>query len=104
MFLLFFLQFREALKFRTYTFPPSSLGNLIMSSLNHSGEEAVECPLCMEPLEMDDLSFFPCTCGYQASNPIHIIYLTLNSFFHFLYIPINNLFLLLCIDMSLLLA
>ena len=27
-----------------------------------SGEE---CPLCMEPLEMDDLNFFPCTCGYQ---------------------------------------
>ncbi|XP_046642953.1 uncharacterized protein LOC124328287 isoform X2 [Daphnia pulicaria] len=36
-----------------------------MSSLNHSGEESSECPLCMEPLEMDDLSFYPCTCGYQ---------------------------------------
>jgi hypothetical protein len=24
-----------------------------------------ECPLCMEPLEIDDLNFFPCTCGYQ---------------------------------------
>ncbi|XP_064601615.1 CCR4-NOT transcription complex subunit 4-like isoform X2 [Liolophura sinensis] len=29
------------------------------------GEEQVECPLCMEPLEMDDINFFPCTCGYQ---------------------------------------
>ncbi|CAH1787022.1 unnamed protein product [Owenia fusiformis] len=29
------------------------------------GEEQTECPLCMEPLEMDDINFFPCTCGYQ---------------------------------------
>lgn len=36
-----------------------------MSVLNQGGEEAVECPLCMEPLEVDDLNFFPCTCGYQ---------------------------------------
>lgn len=36
-----------------------------MSVLNQSGEDAVECPLCMEPLEVDDLNFFPCTCGYQ---------------------------------------
>jgi hypothetical protein len=34
--------------------------------LNQSGEEPVECPLCMEPLEVDDLTFFPCTCGYQV--------------------------------------
>lgn len=38
-----------------------------MSVLNQSGEEQVECPLCMEPLEVDDLNFFPCTCGYQVS-------------------------------------
>lgn len=25
----------------------------------------MECPLCMEPLEIDDVNFFPCTCGYQ---------------------------------------
>ena len=37
-----------------------------MSTLNTSGEESSECPLCMEPLEMDDLSFYPCTCGYQV--------------------------------------
>ncbi|KAK2725200.1 CCR4-NOT transcription complex subunit 4-like isoform X1 [Artemia franciscana] len=30
-----------------------------------SSEEAIECPLCLEPFEMDDLSFYPCTCGYQ---------------------------------------
>lgn len=28
-------------------------------------DEQVECPLCMEPLEIDDINFFPCTCGYQ---------------------------------------
>lgn len=39
-----------------------------MSTLNQSGEESSECPLCMEPLEMDDLSFYPCTCGYQVSH------------------------------------
>uniref|UniRef100_A0A8C1U7N7 CCR4-NOT transcription complex subunit 4 n=1 Tax=Cyprinus carpio TaxID=7962 RepID=A0A8C1U7N7_CYPCA len=28
-------------------------------------EDPMECPLCMEPLEIDDVNFFPCTCGYQ---------------------------------------
>ncbi|GFY49689.1 CCR4-NOT transcription complex subunit 4 [Trichonephila inaurata madagascariensis] len=28
-------------------------------------EQNLECPLCMEPFEMDDFNFFPCTCGYQ---------------------------------------
>ena len=32
---------------------------------NNSGDEMPECPLCMEPFDVDDLSFFPCTCGYQ---------------------------------------
>uniref|UniRef100_A0AAY5KTH5 CCR4-NOT transcription complex subunit 4 n=1 Tax=Esox lucius TaxID=8010 RepID=A0AAY5KTH5_ESOLU len=27
--------------------------------------DPMECPLCMEPLEIDDVNFFPCTCGYQ---------------------------------------
>ncbi|XP_037957103.1 putative mediator of RNA polymerase II transcription subunit 26 isoform X2 [Teleopsis dalmanni] len=36
-----------------------------MSALNHSTEDVAECPLCMEPLEVDDLNFYPCTCGYQ---------------------------------------
>uniref|UniRef100_A0A8C9QZA0 CCR4-NOT transcription complex subunit 4 n=1 Tax=Scleropages formosus TaxID=113540 RepID=A0A8C9QZA0_SCLFO len=28
-------------------------------------DDTMECPLCMEPLEIDDINFFPCTCGYQ---------------------------------------
>ncbi|XP_030004457.1 CCR4-NOT transcription complex subunit 4 isoform X2 [Sphaeramia orbicularis] len=28
-------------------------------------DDTMECPLCMEPLEIDDVNFFPCTCGYQ---------------------------------------
>uniref|UniRef100_A0A8C4EEG2 CCR4-NOT transcription complex subunit 4 n=1 Tax=Dicentrarchus labrax TaxID=13489 RepID=A0A8C4EEG2_DICLA len=28
-------------------------------------DDQMECPLCMEPLEIDDVNFFPCTCGYQ---------------------------------------
>ncbi|XP_055539351.1 uncharacterized protein DDB_G0283357 isoform X2 [Wyeomyia smithii] len=38
-----------------------------MNVMNNSSgdEEQVECPLCMEPLEVDDLHFYPCTCGYQ---------------------------------------
>ncbi|XP_070565330.1 CCR4-NOT transcription complex subunit 4-like [Ptychodera flava] len=32
---------------------------------NNNHDDAMECPLCMEPLEMDDVNFFPCTCGYQ---------------------------------------
>ncbi|KAM7354083.1 CCR4-NOT transcription complex subunit 4 isoform 1-T3 [Cochliomyia hominivorax] len=36
-----------------------------MNTLNNSTDDVVECPLCMEPLEVDDLNFFPCTCGYQ---------------------------------------
>lgn len=36
-----------------------------MNAFNNSQEEAAECPLCMEPIEVDDLNFYPCTCGYQ---------------------------------------
>ncbi|CAG0886272.1 unnamed protein product [Cyprideis torosa] len=35
-----------------------------MSLLNTS-DDLIECPLCMEPLEADDLKFYPCTCEYQ---------------------------------------
>lgn len=35
-----------------------------MNGLNGS-DDVAECPLCMEPLEVDDLNFYPCTCGYQ---------------------------------------
>ncbi|RWS30707.1 CCR4-NOT transcription complex subunit 4-like isoform X5 [Leptotrombidium deliense] len=27
--------------------------------------DVVECPLCMESLDLDDLGFYPCSCGYQ---------------------------------------
>ncbi|XP_071852582.1 CCR4-NOT transcription complex subunit 4-like isoform X2 [Apostichopus japonicus] len=30
-----------------------------------TNEDPVECPLCMETLEIDDVNFYPCTCGYQ---------------------------------------
>lgn len=33
--------------------------------MSNSNDDTVECPLCMEPLEVDDLNFYPCTCGYQ---------------------------------------
>lgn len=36
-----------------------------MNGMSNSADEVVECPLCMEPLEVDDLNFYPCTCGYQ---------------------------------------
>uniref|UniRef100_H2ZZZ0 CCR4-NOT transcription complex subunit 4 n=1 Tax=Latimeria chalumnae TaxID=7897 RepID=H2ZZZ0_LATCH len=37
----------------------------MMSRSPDAKEDPVECPLCMEPLEIDDINFFPCTCGYQ---------------------------------------
>lgn len=35
--------------------------NLIFSD----EEDCPDCPLCMEALEIDDQSFYPCGCGYQ---------------------------------------
>ena len=32
----------------------------------------LQCPLCMEPLEIDDINFFPCTCGYQVYNLLNL--------------------------------
>jgi hypothetical protein len=29
-------------------------------------EDDNECPLCCEPLDKTDLSFVPCSCGYQV--------------------------------------
>jgi RING/Ubox like zinc-binding domain len=46
----------------------SSLRIAKMSVLNQCGDDAAECPLCMEHLEVDDINFFPCTCGYQVQN------------------------------------
>lgn len=42
--------------------------SLLRYRMSHSPEmkdDSMECPLCMEPLEIDDVNFFPCTCGYQ---------------------------------------
>jgi len=37
-----------------------------MNVLNpNSDDEPQECPLCMEFLELDDINFYPCSCGYQ---------------------------------------
>lgn len=36
-----------------------------MNGLSNGNDDVAECPLCMEPLEVDDLNFYPCTCGYQ---------------------------------------
>ena len=44
--------------------------SVAMSVLNLSGDEAPECPLCMDPLELDDYNFYPCSCGYQVGATI----------------------------------
>ncbi|KAF5399677.1 hypothetical protein PHET_06546 [Paragonimus heterotremus] len=31
-----------------------------------ASEESEVCPLCMEPMEADDLAFYPCDCRYQV--------------------------------------
>lgn len=47
------------------TTPPLSTSCHRMSRSPEVKEDPMECPLCMEPLEIDDVNFFPCTCGYQ---------------------------------------
>lgn len=39
----------------------------LMNGMGNCSEDSAECPLCMEPFEVDDLNFYPCTCGYQVS-------------------------------------
>ena len=49
-----------------------------MSVLNqNSDDEPLECPLCLEYLELDDVNFYPCSCGYQVSESIY--YSSLNT-------------------------
>lgn len=31
-------------------------------------QEDAECPLCLEEMDISDLNFKPCPCGYQVSN------------------------------------
>lgn len=49
----------------TETTPPLAISCHRMSRSPDLKEDPMECPLCMEPLEIDDVNFFPCTCGYQ---------------------------------------
>jgi CCR4-NOT transcription complex subunit 4 len=35
------------------------------AKMSSATDELPECPLCMEVFELDDINFFPCTCGYQ---------------------------------------
>lgn len=73
-------QSREPLSFRVFglffmivcvsTFEKWNLFYLVvwdhrMSKSPEVKDDPMECPLCMEPLEIDDVNFFPCTCGYQ---------------------------------------
>ncbi len=30
-------------------------------------QEGAECPLCLEEMDISDLNFKPCVCGYQVS-------------------------------------
>lgn len=46
------------------------ISSTIMNGMANSSEDVVDCPLCMEPLEVDDLNFYPCTCGYQVSSVV----------------------------------
>jgi hypothetical protein len=36
-----------------------------------SEDEDIDCPLCMEELDIADRSFKPCPCGYQVMSHIH---------------------------------
>lgn len=69
---------------------------IIMSATNHTADDQVECPLCMEPLEVDDLNFYPCTCGYQ----VFIILFKTNILMGFNFSIFFDLF----VDLSFLLA
>lgn len=31
-------------------------------------QEDAECPLCLEEMDISDLNFKPCPCGYQVSS------------------------------------
>ncbi|OLY81912.1 General negative regulator of transcription subunit 4 [Smittium mucronatum] len=33
--------------------------------MSDSGDDAMNCPLCMEEMDLDDMSFYPCECDYQ---------------------------------------
>lgn len=35
-----------------------------------SSEEDTSCPICTEELDITDIHFKPCACGYQVRNEI----------------------------------
>ena len=41
------------------------------------GVTFVQCPLCLEQMDSDDISFFPCPCLYQVSS--HVLMLIVRS-------------------------
>jgi CCR4-NOT transcription complex subunit 4 len=43
-----------------------SLEPIISLQSQQDVDKCVDCPLCMEALDYDDLGFFPCSCGYQV--------------------------------------
>lgn len=54
-----------------------------MNGMNNCNDDQVECPLCMEQLEVDDLNFYPCTCGYQVCFSFLILFFYLFLIFDF---------------------
>jgi hypothetical protein len=43
---------------------------ICQSYSNHS----FQCPLCMEPFELDDINFYPCKCEYQVGKYFSILF------------------------------
>ena len=38
----------------------------VHNDLTWSDYEDMDCPLCMEHFDYDEINFFPCSCGYQV--------------------------------------
>ena len=39
--------------------------NSLLHHLFKMAFDEMDCPLCMEPMELDDMAFYPCSCEYQ---------------------------------------
>jgi CCR4-NOT transcription complex subunit 4 len=48
--------------------------SIISSTYFLSLQETEECPLCLEEMDVSDLNFKPCPCGYQV---IRVLFLFL---------------------------
>ena len=42
------------------------MGRCLILMLGNMQDEDVECPLCLDTLDISDLNFKPCSCGYQV--------------------------------------